>query len=183
MLAAFGALAQAEERDGMALLKEAQALMNDLAANRLPLGDCGEGVQKDQKRIISDFDALIRMILDNEAEQKSGKPDSSSSPSDPQTGNPKPSNPDNSKHDGQDIGKVDKFGQPIPATKPGGQPRGTRGPDGGLSTDPNSWTVLPAAKEYNDTGMGASTVTVPGYEKLLERFRRTIAREGVRIPK
>jgi len=178
MLAAFGALAQAEDNAGMALLTEVQALMKDLAENRLPVGDCGEAVQKDQKKIVDNLDALIKMILDQNAEQN-GKP--SGSPQDP---SPKPgSPPDNSGSNIQDGGKLGKDGLPIPGVKPGGNGRGDKATDGPDSDfKPEDISLLPP-KEFASTDMPKSGVTVPGFEKLLERFRITIAREAVRLPK
>jgi len=181
MLAAFGALAQAEDNAGMALLTEVQALMKDLAENRLPVGDCGEAVQKDQKKIVDNLDALIKMILDQNAEQNGKPQDSSGSPQDP---SPKPGPPpDNSEPNKQDGGKLGKDGKPIPSVTPGG------GSTGGTATDGSDadikvedFSLLPP-KEFGSTAMPKSGVTVPGYEKLLERFRITIAREAVRLPK
>jgi hypothetical protein len=178
MLVAFGALAQAEEKDGMALLQEAQALMKDLAENRLPVGDCGKGVQEDQKKIINDFDALIKMILDKNADQNSGQQSTSNSPPKPTSGNTKPQNPPNS---GPNNGKINKPGQPAPANKAGGNAIGSKPKEEpGSGFEPADLPIPP--KYFDPTDMPKGTVKVPGYDDLLDRFRRAIAREGLRLP-
>lgn len=97
MLAVFGTLARAEEKDGLALLKDAQGLMQKLAVERLPAGDCGKDVQDDQQKIVDDFNTLIKMILDQSAapepspSPKPGEPNPSPKP--PMPGPPNSGNP------------------------------------------------------------------------------------------
>jgi hypothetical protein len=172
MMTAMGTVARADDgKDGMRLLQEARALMQELAEKRLPAGDCGEKVRGDEKKIIDNFDALIKMILDQ-------SPDPSGGSSDPSDGDKQPDKPKSVNP--QDLGKGGQSGRA--GTQPNGNPNGGSATSGTDSSDPTGWRVLPTDKTFSKTEMAKGTVTVPGYEKLIEAFRNAIGRARVTIP-
>jgi hypothetical protein len=180
--------ARAEDgKDPMALLREAHGLMQNLADKRLPAGDCGDSVRADELRIVRNFDALIKMILEQDSPPpngqegggQDGKTDGSSD------GSQKPPSGQPAQQPGaagsQAVSKG--AGASAPATKPGGVSTGSPAPralppsDG----DGGAWGIEPPPKDYHGTTMTKGTTGVSGYEDLIRKVREAIAREAVKI--
>lgn len=169
----------------MTLLKETNDLMRDLAENLLPNVNAPEKLQKAQeneKVVVKNLDALIKMILDQGAEEQQKKEEQQQQQQQQeqqQKEQKKQQNPQNSGKKQEQ--KQQQQGKP---TKPGGNPKGKGGPEEGefVGREANEWGLLPE-REYSDTATVGTGIAPKGYEDLLERFRRTIAREGTRLPK
>jgi len=179
--------ARAEDgKDPMALLREARGLMQDLADKRLPAGDCGDSVRADELKIVNNFDALIKMVLDQESGQsgqeggqQDGKTDGSSD------GSQKPPSGQPAQQPGaagsQPVSKG--AGSSAPATKPGGVSTGNPAPSvlPPSDDDGGAWGIEPPPKDYHGTTMTKGTTGVSGYEDLIRKVRAAIAREAVKI--
>lgn len=165
----------------MALLEQSHGLMRELALEDLPLGRVGDETQNKQRRIISNLDTLIQMVLDMGAEQVGGEDEEE------QKGEKGQKNPENAgKSSSKPSGKP---GGEEPAAMAGGTASGN--PKGNEYGDVNresegkkadEWGLLPG-REFKESRMSGKTVVPKGYDELLELFRRVIAREGARLPK
>ncbi len=145
MLASVPALAAGNPAIDM--LEDARSTMKDLAEKDLPNQDLGKKTQDKQEVVIQKLEKLIQMILDEEAKQK-GNPQAS-----PMIGGEKPGNV-----------IMDS------PTKPGGLKEGItdtapanrdRGDEWGRNQD----------KEYDKTSRDSDVKGIPGYEKIVKRYR------------
>jgi hypothetical protein len=166
----------------MALLDESHVLMRELALEDLPLGRVGDETQNKQRRIISNLDTLIQMVLDMGAEEVGGEDEEEGEKGEKGQKNPENSGKSSSKPSGIPGGEE-------PAAMAGGtasgKPKGNKYGDVNKESEgkkADEWGLLPG-REFKESRMSGKTVVPKGYDELLERFRRTIAREGARLPK
>jgi hypothetical protein len=174
-----------EEKDGMKILKETQDLMKQLAETLLPNVNKADNIkvaQDKEKNVVKNFDALIKMIIDQGAEeQQQQQQQEQQQEQKEQKEGEKQKNPQNS---GKKEEKKSQPGQPKPQAgkQPKGNPFGKGGPDDSTfeGNDKNEWGLLPD-REYKESVTVGGTIVPRGYETLLERFRRTIGREGLKV--
>lgn len=184
--------ANSSQTGGMALLEESHALMKELATADLPLGNVGEQTQQKEQKIVKNMDDLIQLILDQDAEEvdDEGEKKDSDCPSCQES--------EKEQSDPQNSGKQDSQEQPGQASgqqaettqaqsnTPSGNPTGEKFDDSKNSafegTKADEWGLLPE-REYKEIRSATRTEVPKGYDELLERFRRTMAREGARLPK
>ena len=177
-----------EEEDGMKILRETRQLMDGLASELLPnVNDPAklQKAQEDEKAVVANLDKIIKMIIDQGAEEQPKKQEEEQQQE--KSEEEKKKEEEKKQQNPQNSGKKEeKKEQPSdqPPKKAGKNPRGKGGADEGTfeGREADEWGLLPE-KEYEESATVRTTVAPKGYESLVERFRRTIAREGARIPK
>ena len=168
----------------MAILKETNDLMRELAESLLPNVNAAENLQKAQKHeeaVVKNLDALIKMILDQGAEEQQKKEqEQQQQQQQQQKEQQKQQNPQNSGKKQQQKQQQQMSKNP----KAGKNPQGRGGAEEGQFEGGNAdeWGLLPE-RQYEDTATVGTAIAPKGYEELLARFRRTIAREGTRLPR
>ena len=129
------------------MLEDARAKMKELAEKDLPNKDLGKKTQDKEEVIIQTLEDLIQMILDEQAKQQQ------QSKQTPSIG-------------GEKLGNV-IIDTP---TKPGGLKEGITDTAAPSKERGEEWGQ-DQTKEFDKTSRGSDVKGIPGYEKIVERYR------------
>jgi len=167
----------------LSLLKKAERTAREVAEDHLRKQKVGKETQDKEEEIIKAFDDLIEYILGAGAQQqqqqqgqsgqcqsgqKSGKPGGKPGEGKQQSGKPGGSKPSSmaGKSSNPQKGKATGF------QKPSGKGEGGKQKD--------EWGFLPD-KDFEATAREESAELPPGYQRLIERYRRVVSTEMTKI--
>ncbi|MFH1549153.1 MAG: hypothetical protein ABIH04_01205 [Planctomycetota bacterium] len=166
-----------KKKNGLELLKKAERIAREVSENHLRKQKVGKETQDKEEEIIKAFDDLIGYILDAQSqaqqqqqgqEGQQGQQGQQGQPSQ-QSGKPGGSKPSSmaGKTSNPQKGKATGF------QKPSG-----KGDSEGKQKE--EWGFLPD-KDFEATAREESSELPPGYQRLIERYRRVVITEMTKI--
>ncbi len=175
-----------KENKSLDLLKKAERIAREVAENHLRKQKVGKETQDKEEEIIEAFDDLIKYILDAQSQsqqQQQGQQGQCQEGQQSQEGG----KPGEGKPGGKQSGKP---GGSQPSSMPGqasnpqkGNDKGFQKPSGKGDSEgkqKEEWGFLPD-KDFEATAREESSELPPGYQRLIERYRRVVITEMTKI--
>ena len=163
-----------EEKSGLDMLREAERTARDVAENHLRKQKVGKETQDKEEEIIKAFDDLIEFILENQAQQEQQQQGQQG-----QCQSGQQSSQQSNKMGGSEPSSMaGKTANPQKGKATGFQKPSGKGDSEGKQKE--EWGFLPD-KDFEATAREESAELPPGYQRLIERYRRVVITEMTKI--